>query len=166
MVQLSWRGIESLCAWEERKGVLHAFMPAKPARWGASVTSPALATRRGVHALRLHWLHARHERRHERQSSDTVECGTAAHLNLIKKMVIDVLRGPVWIGPVGAARTVLGSSERHPLPSFPRGIRVHIFRAATLLLFAAERLEWIKIARLQRPPRRRARHRLRDSGPH
>ena len=126
-----------MCFWE--KGVLHACMPAEPARWGASVTSPALATRRGAHALRLHAMHARG---HERQSSDTVECGTAAHLNLIKKMIIDVLRGPVWIDPFGAARApVPGSSERHPLHSFPRGIRVHIFGGAALLLFAAERLE-------------------------
>ena len=104
-------------------------MPAEPARWGASVTSP-VATRRGVRALRLHWLHASHERRHERQSSDTVECGTAAHLNLIKKMIIDVLRGPVRIDPVGAARApVPGSIERHPSPS-SCGASVSIFSAA------------------------------------
>ena len=126
VVQLSWRGIESLCAWEERKGVLHAFMPAEPARWGASVTSPALASRRGAHALRLHAMHARG---HERQSSDTVECGTAAHLNLIKMMIIDVLHGPVRIDPVGAARAhVLGLIERHPSPS-SRGASVSIFSA-------------------------------------
>ena len=82
-----------------------------------------------VHALRLHWLHARHERRHERQSSDTVECGTAAHLNLIKKMIIDVLRGPVRIDPVGAARAPSSARARGILCLLSRGASVSIFSA-------------------------------------
>ena len=71
-----------------------------------------------------------HERRHERQSSDTVECGTAAHLNLIKKMVIDVLRGPVRIDPVGAARAPSSARARGILCLLSRGASVSIFSAA------------------------------------